>query len=162
MLFLNGVQCLDDNVWRAGPRSLVDRRVDAYPLGFSPLWFEPSSGHMWESQDVLGFNDTSTLMGHFVSSPREGEKRDRRGDEREGQGRKRYRNEREETEEIKTFPSTLTCYKDTNLAQLKANIIWTPRWRKIYNIFATPDYPGKAKVCLRKVRCFFPLDTPVT
>ena len=24
---------------------------------------------------VLGFNDMSTLVGHFVSSPREGEKR---------------------------------------------------------------------------------------
>ena len=56
---------------------------------------------------VLGFNDTSTLEGHFVSSPREREKRDRResrGDESEGQGRKRNRNESEETEEIKTFP----------------------------------------------------------
>ena len=54
---------------------------------------------------VLGFNDTSTLEGHFVSSPREREKRDRREsrDEREGQGRKRNRNESEETEEIKTF-----------------------------------------------------------
>ena len=54
---------------------------------------------------MLEFNDTSTLEGHFVSSPREREKRDRResrGDEREGQGRKR--NESEETEEIKTFP----------------------------------------------------------
>ena len=45
---------------------------------------------------VLGFNDTSTLEGHFVSESR--------GDEREGQGRKRNRNESEETEEIKTFP----------------------------------------------------------
>ena len=56
---------------------------------------------------VLGFNDRSTLEGHFVSSPREREKRDRResrGDEREGQGRKRNRKESEETEEIKTFP----------------------------------------------------------
>ena len=56
---------------------------------------------------VLGFNDTSTLVGHFVSSPREREKRNRRdsrGDKREGQGRKRNRNECEETEEIKTFP----------------------------------------------------------
>ena len=55
-------------------------------------------------------------MGHIVSSPREREKRDRRdsrGDEREGQGRKRSRNEREEIEEIKTFPSTVTCYKDS-------------------------------------------------
>ena len=56
---------------------------------------------------VLGFNDTSTLVGHFVSSPREREKRDRRdsrGDERDDLGRNRNRNESEETEEIKTFP----------------------------------------------------------
>ena len=68
------------------------------------------------SSAELGFNDTSTLVGHFVSSPREREKKDRRdsrGDEREGQGRKRNRNESEETEEIKTSPSTLTCYKDS-------------------------------------------------
>ena len=55
----------------------------------------------------LRFNDTSTLVGHFVSSPREREKidrRDSRRDEREGQGRKRNRNESEETEEIKTSP----------------------------------------------------------
>ena len=44
----------------------------------------------------------STFVGHFVSSPREREKRDR-GDERKGQGRKRKMNESEETEEIKTF-----------------------------------------------------------
>ena len=65
---------------------------------------------------VLGFNDTSTLVGHFVSSPREREKREEierdSREHREGQGRKRNRNEREETEEIKTPPSTLTCYKD--------------------------------------------------
>ena len=64
----------------------------------------------------MGFNDTSTLVGHFVSPPREREKRDRRGsigDKREGQGRKRNMNEREETEEIKAFPFTLTCYKDS-------------------------------------------------
>ena len=39
--------------------------------------------------DLLWFN-TSTIVGHFVSSPREREKKDRkdsRGDEREGQGR---------------------------------------------------------------------------
>ena len=53
---------------------------------------------------VLGFNDnTPTLVGHFVSSPRETEKRDRdsTGDERDGQGRKRRKrkiNESEETE----------------------------------------------------------------
>ena len=40
---------------------------------------------------VLGFKDKTTLVGHFVLSPREREKRDRRdsrGDEREEQGRK--------------------------------------------------------------------------
>ena len=38
---------------------------------------------------ALGFNDTSTLVGHFLSSPREREKRekDSRSDKREGQGR---------------------------------------------------------------------------
>ena len=53
---------------------------------------------------VLGLNNTSTLVGHFVSSLREREKRDSRGDEREGQRVKRNRNESEQTEEIKTFP----------------------------------------------------------
>ena len=65
---------------------------------------------------VLGFNDMSTLLGHFVFSPRETEKRDRRGskrDEREGQGVKRNRNESEETEEIKTFPLYPYCCKDS-------------------------------------------------
>ena len=32
---------------------------------------------------VLGFNDMSTHVGHFLSSPREREKRDSRGNERE-------------------------------------------------------------------------------
>ena len=38
---------------------------------------------------VLGFNVMSTLVGHFVLSPREREKRDRRDsrDERDGTGR---------------------------------------------------------------------------
>ena len=48
-----------------------------------------------------GVNDTSTLVGHFVSSPLEREDRDRREDEREGQGRKKKMNESEETEEIR-------------------------------------------------------------
>ena len=49
-------------------------------------------------------------MGHFVSSPREGEIRDRRDsrDEREGQGRKRYRNESEEVKNIPLIPIPAT------------------------------------------------------
>ena len=61
---------------------------------------------------MLGFNDTSTLVGHFVSSPREREESDRRDnskDERKGQERKRKMNESEETEEIIAFPTTRTC-----------------------------------------------------
>ena len=60
----------------------------------------------------------STLVGHFVLSPREREKRDRRdsrGDERKGAVRKRNRTESEETEEIKKKTFTLTCYKDSRL-----------------------------------------------
>ena len=48
---------------------------------------------------VLGFNDMSTIVGHFVS---EGKKRDSREDEREGQGIKRIINESEKkTEETR-------------------------------------------------------------
>ena len=51
---------------------------------------------------VLGFNETSTFVGHFVLPPREREKRDRRDnrrDERERQGRKTI-NESEDRQEI--------------------------------------------------------------
>ena len=41
--------------------------------------------------------DVSTLVGHFVFSPREREKKDRR-EEKEEQGKKKNRNENEETE----------------------------------------------------------------
>ena len=41
----------------------------------------------------LGFNDTSTLVGHFVSSPREREKRDRRDS---GRGEKAGKKEEKE------------------------------------------------------------------
>ena len=65
---------------------------------------------------MLGFHDTSNLVGHFMSSPRERDNRDRRystEDEREVKGRKRKMNESEETEEIKTSLFTFTCYKDS-------------------------------------------------
>ena len=62
------------------------------------------------------FKDTSTFVGILCRLPEKGRKKDRRdsrGDEREGLGRKRNRNESEETEEIKTSPSIITCYKDS-------------------------------------------------
>ena len=95
---------------------------------------------------VLGFNDTSTLVGHFVSPPRDREKRDRRDsrkDEREEQGRKRNRIEREETDlKNKNIPPLpLPTTRIAGLAQLLANISWTPRCHKIYDTFAPPDHP---------------------
>ena len=69
-------------------------------------------------------------MGHFVSSPREREKKDRRdsrGDKREGQGRKRNRNESEETGDIKNItPLPLPATRIAGLTQLVANISWMP------------------------------------
>ena len=56
--------------------------------------------------DCVGVYDTPTLVGHFVFSPREREKRDRRAsseNKREG-WKKKKQNESEETEEIETFP----------------------------------------------------------
>ena len=49
----------------------------------------------------MGFNDTSTLVGHFVSSPREREEIVEEMKERDRAERKM--NEREEIEEIITF-----------------------------------------------------------
>ena len=46
---------------------------------------------------MLGFNHTSTLVGHFVSSPEKRDRRVRKRDEREGQERNWNRNESEET-----------------------------------------------------------------
>ena len=84
-------------------------RVVYYVVQYLSIWYSNMS------EDALlrivlywvGFNDMSTLMGHFVPSPRESKKRDRRdsrGEKREGQGRKRNRHESGETEAIKTFP----------------------------------------------------------
>ena len=64
---------------------------------------------------MLGFKDTSTLVGHFVSCRSEREKEieeiveEMKERDREEIG---IMNEREETEEIKTIPSTFTCSKD--------------------------------------------------
>ena len=51
---------------------------------------------------MLGFNDMSTLVGHFVSSPREKiETEEILKENKERDGRKRKMNESEETEETK-------------------------------------------------------------
>ena len=94
---------------------------------------------------VLGFNDTSTLVSHFVSSPREREKRDRRdsrGDERERRVEKeeqewKWRNRKNNSIPSLPLPTTRTA----GLAQLKVNISWTSRWHKIPDTFATSNHP---------------------
>ena len=48
----------------AGPRNLVDRTLN--PLGFSPLLFEPRSGHMWESQVLLADGQVFFFFFCFV------------------------------------------------------------------------------------------------
>ena len=50
------------------------------PLTFMVNGYTCKGGHCCV---VLGFNDTSTLVGHFVSSPREREKSDRRDSRRD-------------------------------------------------------------------------------
>ena len=68
----------------------------------------------------LGFNDTSTLVGHFVSSPREREKRQEIEEEMKERGRgERKMSENEETEEIKNIPPLpLSAARIAGLAQL--------------------------------------------
>ena len=53
---------------------------------------------------VLGFNDTSTLVRHFVSSPREKEKREEIVEERRGKEEKGTKLKVKKPEEIKTIP----------------------------------------------------------
>ena len=63
----------------AGPGTLVIRELTLNPLGFSPLWIEPRSGHMWESQVLLTdgqvvspgspvFNDRLDISDFFQSA----------------------------------------------------------------------------------------------
>ena len=65
---------------------------------------------------MLGFNDMSTLLGHFVSSPREREKRDKEiveeMKERDREGRGTGMKVKKQKKQ-KHSPSTLTCYKDS-------------------------------------------------
>ena len=72
------------------------RQVSPFNSEFLKSTFPPSLFHISTVPNrgvsqliVLGINDTSTLVGHFVSSQRKEEKRkDSRGDEIEGRGRK--------------------------------------------------------------------------
>ena len=83
-------------------------------------------GVPYEAEEILwlfvfGFNNMPTLIGHFVSSHREREKRDTidsKADERESQGRKenewKWRNSRKK----KTPPLPFPAARIAGLAQL--------------------------------------------
>ena len=51
-----------------GPHSLVVGELTLNSLGFSPLWLEPRSGHMWESQ-VLLMDGQVVFLGVLRFSP---------------------------------------------------------------------------------------------
>ena len=71
-------------------------------------WYKLEVTHWGTSNYKLLFNDMSTLVGYFVSSPREREKRDRRtsrGEEKEKLRRMRKTaNDSAESEEKITYP----------------------------------------------------------
>ena len=101
------------------------------------VWLVHRSESVVDTQIIdwlcLGFNDTSTLVRHFVSSPTERAKkkkrdrRDSRGDERRGLGRKCNKNESEETEETPT-EETHTMHHwpyDCSCPLVKPNTSWS-------------------------------------
>ena len=116
---------------------------------------------------VLGFNDISTLVGHFVSSLREREKRDRRRIVQEMKGRdrgERKMNESEETDEIKTPPPTLTCCKDSRPSptvvqyQLDAPATWDTRHICLFTLSSGTDRPEQTvliRIKSYKMQCLF-------
>ena len=93
---------------------------------------------------VLGFNDTSTLVGHFCRFSEKGRKEieeiveEMKERDREERGTGMNGNESEEAEEIKTSPSTLTCYKGSRPCPTVSQYHLTLRWRNI----APPDHPN--------------------
>ena len=52
----------------------------------------------------------------------------------------KWRNRRNKKKK-KLPPLPLPATTIAGLAQLKANLSWTPQWRKIHDTFATPDHP---------------------
>ena len=79
-----------------------------------------------------------TLVGHFCHLPEKGTKET---EEIVGKMKERGREEREETEEIKTFLSTLTCYKDSKPCHTVSQYQLDTPVHKIHNTFAIPNHP---------------------
>ena len=90
---------------------------------------------------VLGFNDTSTLVGHFVSSPREREKRDRRDSRRDEREEKewKWRNRRNKNIPPLSLPATRNSRSCPTVTVSQYQL--DARWRKKHDTFAPPDHP---------------------
>ena len=94
-----------------------------------------------------GLMTCQTLVGHFVSSSRGREKTERgdsRGDERWKRGiRKKEGNNRKwgNRRNNNIPPLPIPAARTAGLAQLSANISWTPQWRKIHDTFASSIHP---------------------
>ena len=85
---------------------------------------------------MLGFNDTSILVGYSVAFPREIEEIV----EMKQRDREKRRTGMKVKKEVKKIPPlSLPTTRIAGLAQLQASISWTPRWRKIHDTFATLD-----------------------
>ena len=91
---------------------------------------------------VLRFNDTSTLVGQFVSSPREREKKSKEIIEemKERDREERNRNESEETEEINYIPLPLPATRIAGLAHCTPISVGQPGNIKRRHL-APPDHP---------------------
>ena len=88
-------------------------------------------------------------VGHFLSSPREREKRDSRRDERDGQARKRNRNESEETEEMKTFPLYPNLLQGQALPNCKPISVGNPSDIRYMTPLPHPPTMNSSCICLR-------------
>ena len=102
---------------------------------------------------VFGLTTRRPLWAILCRLPEVGRREiDSRGDEREGQGRKRKMSESEETEEIKTFPSTLTCCKDSRpCPAVSQSQLYTLVTQDIQHVYLTKPpklFPPKRSVCL--------------
>ena len=60
--------CVNPFMPGRAPVAYWRRELALNPLGFSPLWFEPRSGHMWESH-VLLTDDGQVLFPWFSGFP---------------------------------------------------------------------------------------------
>ena len=80
------------------------------PVSNLGLFLYPQHNYFFMIFIVFGFNDTSTHVGHFVLSPREREKRDRK----DSRGDKKRRTGEKGNTRNKNIPlATLTCCKDS-------------------------------------------------